>query len=171
MGNLYLLFKTDDIKRDIVAAHESSEAITEYLKNDRDLFEPKKLGQGWEISLLMYDKTGKANLIQIKKYTKKLVNCNPEDIREGIRYNIIFKCKGMHDCRRLVNIQGISKAKCIKTCPPEFIFGKQEDTWLRLYYDDIVVITECREDEEGDDWDRFQYYSHLYRWKKEHEED
>lgn len=162
MGKLYLLFKTDDIKRGIVAAHESSDIITKYLESNREIFEPKKLGQGWEIDLLMYDETGKSNLTPIKKYTKELENCSPDEIREGIRYNIAYKNNGKDIARKIV------RTKCIKACPPEFIFDNNTDSGLQLQYNDIIVITKCRDNEDSDDVDRFIYYSYLYEWKLEH---
>ena len=163
MGKLYLLFKTDDIKREIVAAHESSDIITKYLESNREIFEPKKLGQGWEIDLLMYDENGKSNLTTIKKYTKKLENCSTDEIREGDCYNIAYKNNGKDLARKIV------RTKCIKACPPEFVFDNNTGSGLQLHYNDIIVITKSRENEDNDDIDRFIYYSYLYQWKQEHD--
>ena len=163
MDKLYLLFKTDDIKKDIVAAHESSDIITKFLESDHEISEPKKLGQGWEIDLMMYDKTGKSNLTPIKKYTKELENCRPEEIREGVCYNIAYKNKGTGVEKKIV------KTKCIRACPPIFVFDNNTDFGLHLHYNNIIVIAKCRENEDSDDVDRFIYYSYLYQWK--HEQD
>lgn len=162
MGKLYLLFKTDDIKREIVAVHESSDTITKYLESNPEIFEPKKLGQGWEIDLLMYDETGKSNLTTIKEYTKELEHCSPDEIREGVRYNIAYKNNGKDITRKIV------RTKCLKACPPEFIFDNNTDSGLQLHYNDIIVISKCRENEDCDDADRFINYSYLYEWKQEH---
>ena len=166
MSKLYLLFKTDDIQKEIVAAHESLEVIVQYLKGNPDLAEPEKLGQGWEIDWLTYDATGKANLKPIKKYSKGLVNCSPDDIEEGAYYNIVYRdIKGnsyLNSTRR------VFKAKCIKATPPEYVFSKGDSADWHLDYKDIIVIAKCRENEDGDDCDRFIYYSHLYEWKIEH---
>lgn len=162
MGKLFLLFKTDDIKREIVAAHESSDTITKYLESNSEIFEPEKLGQGWEITLLMYDETGKTNITTIKKYTKELENCNLDEIREGGRYNIAYRNKDKDIVRKIV------RTKCVKACPPKFVFDNNTDFGLHLHYDDIIVIVKCRENEDCDDADRFIYYSYLYEWKQEH---
>ena len=162
MGKIYLLFKTDDIKREVVAAHESLEVITEYLKRNTALAEPDRLGQGWEIDLLKYDDMGKSDLTLINKHTKELENCSPNDIHEGTCYNIAYKTKGIDVTRRIL------MAKCIKACPPDFSFDNNTDSGLHLHSNDIIVIAKCREDEDGDDRDRFQYYSYLYQWKVEH---
>ena len=166
MSKLYLLFKTDDIQKEIVAAHESLEVIVQYLKDNPDLAEPEKLGQGWEIDWLTYDETGEADLKLIKKYSKALVNCSPDDIEEGAYYNIVYRdIKGNS---RLNSTRRVFKTKCIKASPPEYIFSKGDSADWHLDYKDIIVIAKCREDEDGDDCDRFIYYSHLYEWKKEH---
>ena len=91
MCKLYLLFKTDDIQKEIVAAHESLDVIVQFLKDNPGMANPEKLGQGWEIDWLTYDATGKTNLKPIKKYSKALVNCSPDDIEEGAYYNIVYR--------------------------------------------------------------------------------
>ena len=167
MSSLYLLFKTDYIKTDIVAAHESLGVLEQYLMNNHDLVEPEKIGQGWEINLLTYDLTGKSDLKLIKKHTKELEKCNPDSIHEGDYYNIAYQVsKG---CSRQNIPIRILKAKCIIACPPNFIFAKKEASYLHLHlrYNDIIVIAKCRENEEDDDGDRFIYYSNLYQWKLE----
>lgn len=162
MGRLYLLFKTDEfVVKDIVAAHASLEVVSALLKINHELAEPKRLGQGWEIDLLTYDNTGKPNLTLINKFKKELLNCRPNDIQEGAYYNIIYKNKAGHDYKRFCKTRGIGKTKCIKSKPPEYIFGSREATGLQLHYDDIFVITKCREDEDQEDWDRFQYYTNV----------
>ena len=166
MSKLYLLFKTDDIQKEIVAAHESLDVIVQYLKDNPNLAEPEKLGQGWEIDWLTYDATGKANLKPIKKYSKVLVNCNPDDIEAGAYYNIVHRDIQGSSC--LNNTRRVFKAKCIKATPPEYVFSKGDSADWHLDYKDIIVIAKCRENEDGDDCDRFIYYSHLYEWKKEH---
>ena len=166
MSKLYLLFKTDDIQKEIVAAHESLEVIVQYLKDNPNLAEPEKLGQGWEIDWLTYDATGKTNLKPIKKYSKALVNCSPDDIEEGAYYNIVYR--DIQASSRLNSTRRVFKAKCIKATPPEYVFRKGDSADWHLDYKDIIVIAKCREDEDGDDCDRFIYYSHLYEWKKEH---
>lgn len=166
MSKLYLLFKTDDIQQGIVAAHESLDVIVQYLKDNPGLAEPEKLGQGWEIDWLTYDATGKANLKPIKKYSKVLVNCSPDNIEEGAYYNIVYRV--IQGSRRLNSTRRVFKAKCIKASPPELIFSKGDSADWYLNYQDIIVIAKCREDEDGDDYDRFIYYSHLYEWKIEH---
>ena len=166
MGKLYLLFKTDDIQEEIVAAHESLDVIVQYLKDNSDLAEPEKLGQGWKIDWLTYDATGKANLKPIKKYSKGLVNCNPDDIEEGTYYNIVYR--DILGSSRLNSTRRVFKAKCIKTGPPEYVFSKGDSADWHLDYKDIIVIAKCRENEDCDDADRFIYYSYLYEWKQEH---
>lgn len=166
MNKMYLLFKTDDIQKEIVAAHESLDIIVQFLKDNPNLAEPEKLGQGWEIDWLTYDATGKANLKPIKKYSKGLVNCSPDDIEEGAYYNIVYR--DIQVSSRLNNTRRVFKAKCIKASPPEYIFSMGISTDWHLDYKDIIVIAKCRENEDGDDCDRFIYYSHLYEWKKEH---
>ena len=166
MGRLYLLFKTDEfVVKDIVAVHESLEFLLTLLKNNHELAEPKRLGQGWEIDLMTYDDTGKANLTLVNKFKKELVNCRQNDIQEGCYYNIIYKNKDGHDYKCLCKTRGIGKTKCIKSNPPEYIFGNREATGLQLNYDDIFIITKCREDEDDEDWDRFQYYSNVLQCK------
>ena len=166
MCKLYLLFKTDDIQKEIVAAHESLDVIVQFLKDNPNLAEPEKLGQGWEIDWLTYDATGKTNLKPIKKYSKVLVNCSPDDIEAGAYYNIVHRDIQGSSC--LNNTRRVFKAKCIKASPPEYIFSKGDSADWHLDYKDIIVITKSREDEDGDDCDRFIYYSHLYEWEKEH---
>ena len=166
MSKLYLLFKTDDIQKEIVAAHESLDVIVQFLKDNPDLAEPEKLGQGWDIDRLTYDATGKANLKPIKKYSKVLVNCNPDDIEAGAYYNIVHRDIQGSSC--LNNTRRVFKAKCIKATPPEYVFSKGDSADWHLDYKDIIVIAKCRENEDGDDCDRFIYYSHLYEWKIEH---
>ena len=168
-NKLYLLFRTDDVLRELVAAHESLETIKRFLARNRDVAEPQRLGQGWEIDLVTYDGSGKADSIVTGKHIKELESCGPDDIREGVCYNIMYKNPDTRNCRRAGETKRTGRTKCVRTCPPEYIFGNDPDTGLCLCYDDIVVITACREDEDGEDWDRFQYYSHLYQWKKEHE--
>ena len=168
---LYLLFKTDDIKREIVAAHESPDTITKYLESKPEIFEPQKLGQGWEITLLIYDETGKSNLTPIKKYIKELKKCKLDDIHEGAYYNIVYQNKDVNSSNRLVRTRRLLKTKCIKACSPEFIFTYHKDNELHLHYNDIIVITRCRDNEDSDDVDRFIYYSHLYQWRIEHEQE
>ena len=166
MCKLYLLFKTDDIQKEIVAAHESLDVIVQFLKDNPGMANPEKLGQGWEIDWLTYDATGKTNLKPIKKYSKVLVNCSPDDIEEGAYYNIVYRdIKGNS---HLNSLRRVFKAKCIKASPPEYIFSKGDSADWHLDYKDIIVIAKCREDEDGDDCDRFIYYSHLYEWKTEH---
>ena len=164
MSKLYLLFKTDDIQKEIVAAHESLDVIVQFLKDNSGLAEPEKLGQGWEIDWLTYDATGKANLKTIKKYSKGLVNCSPDDIKEGAYYNIVYR--DIQGSSRLNSTRRVFKAKCIKASPPEYIFSKGDSADWHLDYKDIIVIAKCRENEDGDDCDRFIYYSHLYEWEK-----
>ena len=166
MSKLYLLFKTDDIQKEIVAAHESLDVIVQFLKDNSGLAEPEKLGQGWEIDWLTYDATGKANLKPIKKYSKVLVNCSPDDIEEGAFYNIVYR--DIQGSSRLNSTRRVFKAKCTKATPPEYKFRKGDSADWHLDYKDIIVIAKCRENEDGDDCDRFIYYSHLYEWKKEH---
>ena len=169
MGKLYLLFKTDEIvKKEIVAANESLEVVTEYLNNNQELDDPVKLGQGWEIDLLTYDDTGKTNLTLINKHAKELEKCKPEDIQENTYYNIVYKDNTVQDPKRLDTTKKVCKMKCIKVCPPKFIFVNRKVAGLHLRYDDIIVIAKCRENEDSDDTDRFIYYSHLYQWKMEH---
>ncbi len=169
MSNLYLHFKTDDIQKEIVAAHESLDVIVQFLKDNPDLADPEKLGQGWEIDWLTYDATGKANLKPIKKYSKELVNCSLNDIEESAFYNVVYR--DIQDNSRLNSTRRVFKAKCIKASPPVYIFSKGISTDWHLDYKDIIVIAKCREDEDGDDCDRFIYYSHLYEWKNEHSAD
>ena len=166
MCKLYLLFKTDDIQKEIVSAHESLDVIVQFLKDNPDLAEPEKLGQGWEIDWLTYDATGKANLKPIKKYSKVLVNCSPDDIEAGAYYNIVYR--DIQGSSRLNSTRRVFKAKCIKASPPEYVFSKGDSADWHLDYKDIIVIARCRENEDGDDCDRFIYYSHLYEWKREH---
>ena len=166
MSKLYLLFKTDDIQKKIVAAHESLDVIVQFLKDNPGMANPEKLGQGWEIDGLTYDATGKANLKPIKKYSKALVNCSPDDIEEGAFYNIVYR--DIQGSSRLNSSKRVFKAKCIKATPPEYVFSKGDSADWHLDYKDVIVITKCREDEDGDDFDRFIYYSHLYEWKNEH---
>ena len=166
MSKLYLLFKTDDIQKEIVAAHESLDVIVQFIKDNPDLAEPEKLGQGWEIDWLTYDATGKTYLKTIKKYSKGLVNCSPDDIEEGAYYNIVYR--DIKDNSHLNSTRRVFKTKCIKASPPEYIFNKGISTDWHLDYKDIIVIAKCRENEDGDDCDRFIYYSHLYEWKIEH---
>ena len=166
MSKLYLLFKTDDIQKEIVAAHESLDVIVQFLKDNPDLAEPEKLGQGWEIDWLTYDATGKVDLKPIKKYSKALVNCSPDDIEEGAYYNIVYR--DIKDNSHLNSTRRVFKTKCIKASSPEYIFIKGDSADWHLDYKDIIVIARCRENEDGDDCDRFIYYSHLYEWKIEH---
>ena len=166
MSKLYLLFKTDDIQKEIVAAHESLDVIVQFLKDNPDLAEPEKLGLGWRIDRLTYDVTGKANLKPIKKYNKVLLNCNPDAIEAGAYYNIMYRNIQGSSC--LNSTRRVFKAKCIKTTPPEYIFRKGDSADWHLDYKDIIVIAKCRDNEDGDDCDRFIYYSHLYEWEKEH---
>ena len=166
MGKLYLLFKTDDIQEEIVAAHESLDVIVQYLKDNSDLAEPEKLGQGWEINWLTYDAVGKVNLKAIKKCKKELVNCSSDEIEEGAYYNIVYRDIQGSSC--LNSTRRVFKAKCTKATPPEYKFRKGDSADWHLDYKDIIVIAKCRENEDGDDCDRFIYYSHLYEWKKEH---
>lgn len=170
MDKLYLLFKTDEIiKKDIVAAHVSLEVVTEYLENNQELAEPEKLGQGWEIDLLSFSDTGKTELTLINKHTKELKKCRPEDIQDGAYYNIVYKDNNNIQDRRCLNkTRRVCKMKCIKVCPPEFIFDSPKATSLHLNYNDIIIIAKCRENEDGDDSDRFIYFSHLYQWEIEH---
>ena len=165
MSKLYLLFKTDDIQKEIVAAHETLDVIVQYLKDNPGMANPEKLGQGWEIDWLTSDATGKTNLKPIKKYSKALVNCSPDDIEEGAFYNIVYR--DIQGSSRLNSTRRVFKAKCIKDSPPEYIFSKGDSADWHLDYKDIIVIIKCREDEDGDDCDRFIYYSHLYEWKIE----
>ena len=166
MSKLYLLFKTDDIQKEIVAAHESLDVIVQFLKDNPGLADPEKLGQGWEIDWLTYDATGKVDLKPIKKYSKALVNCSPDDIEEGAYYNIVYR--DIKDNSHLNSTRRVFKTKCIKACSPEYIFSKADSADWHLDYKDIIVIARCRENEDGDDCDRFIYYSHLYEWKIEH---
>ncbi len=166
MSKLYLLFKTDDIQKEIVAAHETLDIIVQFLKDNPNLAEPEKLGQGWEIDWLTYDATGEADLKLIKKYSKALVNCNPDDIEEGAYYNIVYR--DIKDNSHLNSTRRVFKTKCIKATPPEYVFSKGDSADWHLDYKDIIVIAKCRENEDGDDCDRFIYYSHLYEWKTEH---
>ena len=166
MSKLYLLFKTDDIQKKIVAAHESLDVIVQFLKDNPGMANPEKLGQGWEIDWLTYDATGKANLKPVKKYSKALVNCSPDAIEVGVYYNIVYR--DIQGSCRLNNTRRVFKAKCIKDSPPEYIFSKGDSADWHLDYKDIIVIAKCRENEDGDDCDRFIYYSHLYEWKIEH---
>ncbi len=167
MGKVYLLFKTDDFERNIVAEHESLEAVTEYLGNNYDHIEPERLGQGWEIDLLAYDDTGKADLTIINKHKKELEKCSQADIKEGDFYNIAYRIKGVQGSRRIDNTRRICKTKCIKACPPDFIFDNRKAAGMHLHYNDIIVIAKCRVNEDSDDQDRFIYYSNLYQWKTE----
>ena len=166
MSKLYLLFKTDDIQKEFVAAHESLDVIMQFLEDNPDLAEPEKLGQGWIIEWLTYDETGEANLKQINKYSKVLVNCSPDDIEADAYYNIVHRDIQGGSC--LNSTRRVFKAKCIKAAPPEYVFRKGDSAEWHLDYKDIIVIAKCREDEEGDDCDRFIYYSHVYEWKIEH---
>ena len=165
MSKIYLLFKTDDIQKEIVAAHESLDVIEQFLKDNPGMANPEKLGQGWEIDWLTYDATGKTNLKPIKKYSKGLVNCSLDDIEEGAFYNIVYR--DIQGSSRLNSTRRVFKAKCIKASPPEYIFSKGDSADWHLDYKDIIVISKCRENEDGDDCDRFIYYSHLYEWEKE----
>ena len=165
MGKLYLLFKTDDIQEEIVAAHESLVVLEQYLMNNHDLGEPEKIGQGWKIDLLTYDSNGKSHLKLIKKYTKELAMCSPENIEEESYYNIVYRIVQGSDSLPM----RILKAKCIKASPPNYVFVKQNTSDFHLRYADIIVIEKCRENEDCDDGDRFIYYSHLYQWKMEHD--
>ena len=167
MGKLYLLFKTDGIQKDIAAAHKSLEVISEYLENNQELANPEKLGQGWEIDLLYYDDTGNTNLTQIIKYSKELTKCKPNDIQEGAYYNIAYKDNDIQDRRRLDKTRRKVKIKCIKACYPDYIFDNHKASGLHLNYNDIIVIAKCRINEDGDDSDRFVYYSHLFQWRME----
>ena len=168
MGKIYMLFRTDDsIIKDIVAVNESLDVVLQCLKNDSDLKEAKRLGQGWKIDLVMYDDSGETKLIPIKNYERKLEHCEPNDIQEGAFYNI--KYRTICNSNYAEQMRGIGMVKCITACPPNFVFENREKTELHLNYEDITVISKCRDDEDGDDWDRFQYYSYLLQWKKEHE--
>ena len=166
MSKLYLLFKTDDILKEIVAAHESLDVIVQFFKDNPGMANPEKLGQGWEIDWLTYDATGKVDLKPIKKYSKALVNCSPDDIEEGAYYNIVYR--DIKDKSHLNSTRRVFKTKCIKATPPEYVFSKGDSADWHLDYKDIIVIARCRENEDGDDCDRFIYYSHLYEWEKEH---
>lgn len=163
MSKLYLLFKTDDIQKEIVAVHESLDVIVQYLKDNSDLAEPEKLGQGWEINWLTYDAAGKVNLKAIKKYKKELVNCCPDDIEEGAYYNIVYR--DIEESSHLKITRRVFKVKCIKATLSEYVFSKGGSADLYLDYTDIIIITKCRENEDSDDCDRFLYYSYLYEWK------
>ena len=166
MSKLYLLFKTDDIQKEIVAAHESLDVIVQFLKDNPDLAEPEKLGQGWEIDWLTYDATGKVDLKPIKKYSKALVNCSPDDIEEGAYYNIVYR--DIKDNSHLNSTRRVFKTKCIKASSPEYIFIKGDSADWHLDYKDVIIIAKSRGNGDGDDCDRFIYYSHLYEWKIEH---
>ena len=166
MSKLYLLFKTDDILKEIVAAHESLDVIVQFFKDNPGMANPEKLGQGWEIDWLTYDATGKVDLKPIKKYSKALVNCSPDDIEEGAYYNIVYR--DIKDKSHLNSTRRVFKTKCIKATPPEYVFSKGDSADWHLDYKDIIVIAKCRENEDGDDCDRFIYYSHLYEWNIEH---
>ena len=86
MGRLYLLFKTDEfVVKDIVAVHESLEVLLALLKNNHELAEPKRLGQGWEIDLMTYDDTGKAIYkgLAIEMYGELMEKANETAERKG----------------------------------------------------------------------------------------
>lgn len=150
MGRLYLLFKTDEfVVKDIVAVHESLEVLLALIKNNHELTEPKRLGQGWEIDLMTYDDTGKANLTLVNKFKKELVNCRQNDIQEGCYYNIIYKNKDGHDYKCLCKTRGIGKTKCIKSKPHEKIIDTTLNRAPEIYgglksYYSTDPSTECK---------------------------
>ena len=149
MSKLYLLFKTDDIQKEIVAAHETLDIIVQFLKDNPNLAEPEKLGQGWEIDWLTYDATGKANLKPIKKYSKGLVNCNaviydfesPQfetylkmiKVREDMKNITLLVIKGEEKCKDvdlLVTLGWVIRVKNNKPdyyCPWELFIEQSKD--------------------------------------------